>query len=309
MTPIFLVSLPRSGSTLLQKILMTHPRIASTAEPWFLLPLCHMRIKQGVSAQYGHVQSVNALNRMESELGQDYVDNLIKRFALGIYSSYGSGEETYFLDKTPRYYYILPELARIFPDAKFVVLLRNPVSMAASAIEAFCANSTRRFDQLDRDFYVGPQKIADFVQTNRDKLHLLTYEQLVSKPEECIRGICDFLEIEYHYGMISDSFEIDLKGHGDHLGARSYQQIVLKPEKWKEIINTHYRKWRIRRLVGQFSADYLSIGNYDKNVLLRAIALHHPAMIGLKEYGYLIEEVFVRLYCRLVGWMRERKTL
>ena len=37
-SPIFLFSLPRSGSTLLQRVLMSHKDIASVAEPWLMLP-------------------------------------------------------------------------------------------------------------------------------------------------------------------------------------------------------------------------------------------------------------------------------
>ena len=41
-TPIFIISLPRSGSTLLQRILTSHESVASASEPWLLLPLIEM---------------------------------------------------------------------------------------------------------------------------------------------------------------------------------------------------------------------------------------------------------------------------
>ena len=44
---IFLISLPRSGSTLLQKMLTVSPEIYSVAEPWLMLPLAFMLKKEG----------------------------------------------------------------------------------------------------------------------------------------------------------------------------------------------------------------------------------------------------------------------
>ncbi|MBT8101022.1 MAG: sulfotransferase, partial [Gammaproteobacteria bacterium] len=50
--PVFLLSLPRSGSTLLQRMLMTHPAISSVPEPWLLLPIFYPRRTSGHSAEY-----------------------------------------------------------------------------------------------------------------------------------------------------------------------------------------------------------------------------------------------------------------
>ena len=49
-SPIFIFSLPRAGSTLLQRVLMGHPEIASIAEPWLLLPLMYVQKEHGVLA-------------------------------------------------------------------------------------------------------------------------------------------------------------------------------------------------------------------------------------------------------------------
>ena len=55
-TPIFIFSMPRSGSTLLQKMLMTNSEIASTAEPWLLLPLAAMQENDNIHAYANYSQ-------------------------------------------------------------------------------------------------------------------------------------------------------------------------------------------------------------------------------------------------------------
>ena len=50
--PIFVFSLPRSGSTLLQRVLMSHNDISSVAEPWILLPQIYSLKKEGTLSEY-----------------------------------------------------------------------------------------------------------------------------------------------------------------------------------------------------------------------------------------------------------------
>ena len=53
MKPIFIVSFPRSGSTLLQRILSTSSDIATAPEPWVALPIAYMMKSVGESSEYG----------------------------------------------------------------------------------------------------------------------------------------------------------------------------------------------------------------------------------------------------------------
>jgi hypothetical protein len=299
--PIFLISLPRSGSTFLQKILMSHPDIASTAEPWFLLPLCHMRNKQGVFSYYGHPQSVNAFKRIEKDCGEDFIDSRIAEFATSIYPEYAQNNERYFLDKTPRYYHILDDLIRIFPDAKFIVLIRNPVSVFASSITGLRSDSVRRLDHLDRDLSQGPEKIAHFVEKHPNKVHLVRYEDLVVKTDNSIKDICKYLEIGYSRDMVDCSFSVQLKGHGDHLGARNHKHIVNTQDKWKAVINTPYRKARTKRLIQGYSSSYLKLGEYDRSLLIDELNAHKAIRMNLAEYLYAVEELVVRACKWILG--------
>ena len=46
----------------------------------------------------------------------------------------------YFLDKTPRYYHIIPELYSIFPNAKFIILFRHPIAVLSSVLKTWFEN-------------------------------------------------------------------------------------------------------------------------------------------------------------------------
>ena len=125
---IFLFSLPRSGSTLLQRILMAHDKINSISEPWLLLPLFYTLRQKECSADYDTQTCDIAMQDFIEKLPNkqnDYFE-AIKFFTESLYNKISDNKNIYFLDKTPRYYLIIPEIAKTFPNAKFIFLFRNP---------------------------------------------------------------------------------------------------------------------------------------------------------------------------------------
>jgi len=70
--------------------------------------------------------------------GEDAYFQAVRQMTLNLYGGVlqNSGKR-YFLDKTPRYYYILPELYRTFPEAKYILLLRNPLAILCSIFNTF----------------------------------------------------------------------------------------------------------------------------------------------------------------------------
>ena len=83
-TPLFLLSLPRSGSTLAQRILAAHEPIATASEPWILLPYLYTLRERGIYAEYSHRVLVQAVNDFCAVLPggrNDYVAE-VRRLAL-----------------------------------------------------------------------------------------------------------------------------------------------------------------------------------------------------------------------------------
>ena len=67
--PVFLLSLVRSGSTLLQRVLAGHSKISTTGEPWILLPYLFAHKKQGTMTAYAHATSYTGV--------ADFIENLL----------------------------------------------------------------------------------------------------------------------------------------------------------------------------------------------------------------------------------------
>lgn len=273
-TPIFIFSLPRSGSTLLQRILMRHSKIASVSEPWILLPFIYPFRKEGVLAEYSHRSCCFAVadfidNLPEKE--KDYYNELCN-FVLSIYSRYCKNGEIYFLDKTPRYFLIIPELAKIFPNAKFIFLFRNPVQIVASML----VSKGDRFSKLGtnyNDLIAGPKFLTEGRRLLRDKSIVVNYEKLVDNSDEETGKVFDYLGLDYNDSLSINIGEKKLKGRmGDKKGAEDYRDISLEPlDKWKRVLNTSFRKKWIRNYIDSFDEDIYHAQGYNKKEILSEI--------------------------------------
>src|SRR5215831_7821667 len=119
--PVFILSIPRTGSTLLQRILGSHDAIGTASEPWFLLPLLYALRERGVHAEYEHAVMSRGVRGFATEYlphGTDSYLEAVHDLALRLYAEAAPGK-TYFLDKTPRYHHIADDLLELFPEGRF----------------------------------------------------------------------------------------------------------------------------------------------------------------------------------------------
>ena len=243
--PIFLLSLPRSGSTLLQRLLATHPKISTVSEPWLLLPFCYALKPAGVFSEYDHGTCYNAISDFVQQLpnkAYDYNDAL-SNFAYTLYEKAGDLEALYFLDKTPRYYLIIPEIAKIFPSAKFIFLFRNPLQIMASHIDSW-TKGRLRLERYYIDLYRGPKLLAEGYENLKGKSIKVHFDDLIKNTDKTLKNIFDYLELEYDPTLIENFTKVKLDGQfGDKEGYFKYDQIESKAiDKWKEVFATRYRK-------------------------------------------------------------------
>jgi len=204
---IFLLSQPRAGSTLLQRMLGTHPAIHTVGEPWLLLPLLYLLRSKGIQAEYDAWQAHLAVKAFLKELpdGEDEYFKAVRCMVSNLYKQAQSGTKTrYFLDKTPRYYYIIPELVQTFPEARFIILLRNPLAVFCSRLRPMLAEN-RLFQLRDfgaDDFLLAPALLLAGIDLLGERAVTLRYEDLLNTPEAGLQILCRYLDIEFLPQMV-----------------------------------------------------------------------------------------------------------
>ncbi len=267
---IFIFSLPRSGSTLLQKILMSHSKIDSVSEPWILLPFLYTLKPEGVFTEYDAGTCYRAIQDFISNMPnkeQDYI-NAIRSFAISLYDKICDPNARYFLDKTPRYYLIIQLIADLFPNAKFIFLFRNPLEVLASIIKTWGKGKFKIYHSY-LDLYEGPKLLAQGYRQFKERSLKIRYNDLVISPEATLRKIFEYLELEYKVDVINYFSKIKLKGRmGDPYNYR-YIKIEKKSlENWKKILCFRFRRFFAKRYLKYLGESIHNTFGFDINDLL-----------------------------------------
>lgn len=263
--PIFLFSLPRSGSTLVQRVLASHPAITTTAEPWVLLPALYALRAEGARAEYGHVPAAEALwdfcNRLPHGR-RDYLSG-VHDFVSALYAGVAEEGATYFLDKTPHYHLIAEEIAALFPEAKLLFLWRNPLSVVASCMETFCGGEWEPY-HFRVDLFDGVTNLVDTWRAESHRAHAVRYEDLLVDPTQWAR-VFEYLELDFDPGVLTRFSNLQLEGrYGDQTGSRAYGELSREPlTKWRETVSSRVRREWCRRYLRALGRERLTVMGYQ----------------------------------------------
>lgn len=218
--PFFIVGSGRSGSTLLRMMLAAHSRIAIPPETWFILPLLErFSVDQSLNAQElneaieimtSHYRwsdmkiTAEELRRKTDRLSKPCLRDLIEV----VYDAYleASGKARWG-DKTPPYIRILPQLAALFPGAKFICLVRDGRDVARSLQSLGMYGPwlhENTIEWRDASYWQRKWLKSGYAECIRQ----VRYEDLVTDTENSLRGICQFLGEEFEPGMLSWQDEV-----------------------------------------------------------------------------------------------------
>ncbi len=196
--PIFIVSLPRSGSTLLEQMLGSHAEIEPVGElpyaPAILRGAMEMATRRGSATV---PQLVAALSEEQAAaMGQDY----LRRATL-----HRRTDAPYFVDKLPHNWSNILFLRKILPQAKFIDI-RRP------AMDCCFSNFTQSFSRAHASSFaledIG-QCYVDYVRlmTHLDRVapglvHHIDYAAMVSDPEPHLRAALTHLGLEWDAAVL-----------------------------------------------------------------------------------------------------------
>ncbi len=203
----FLISQPRAGSSLLQRMLVRHPAIFSASEAWIMLkPLFGLQAgpsgtRLPYNAEVEHLALRGFLDTLPESEASYY--RACRRMYGHLYrEALEHNGGSVYLDKTPRYYEVATELIEVFPEGRFVFLFRNPLAVLRSIWRTFGASQWTQLQQFRRDLLLAPARLIQAVEKAEAGGLSVKYEDLVREPEKVLSAICTFLDLPFAETML-----------------------------------------------------------------------------------------------------------
>lgn len=275
--PMFVFSMPRSGSTLLQRMLASHTQVASASEPWVLLPLAAIsgEAELRVYTEYSHRGTSIAIADLVASMpnGRDAYRSILHDTALRVYEEVNPAGARYFLDKTPRYFLIIDFILRLFPHAKAILLARNPLDVLASVITTW-GNDRLWLHNALLDLYHGPLRLHEAALKHSDRLLRVSYEQLALQPEATCRNVCDYLDLSFEPEMLRATGSAALSGRMGDKSPNSTRTGVVADSigRWREVLATPLRRWFAERYLGRLGPEVVRTCGVELAELNRELA-------------------------------------
>ena len=254
---IFLISQPRSGSTLTQKLLGAHSKIYTRSEPWLMLHPSYSLKKSGIYSEYNFNTDRKAFEVFVEGLpdGEETYIQSLNEMYLNLYSYYIDGTNcSYFLDKTPRYYLIVNELLKIYPDAKYILLIRNPLAVLGSIINSWISNNWYRLSEFRNDLTRAINEQLDILNNKKknEAFLIIHYEEMLSDTNEVLKTLFDYISVDFEAGVenynqknekwrFGDQESVYVKDGIDKNNDKKWQQSLSVPQYWRVMYDyLHY---------------------------------------------------------------------
>ena len=196
--PIFILGMPRAGSTLVEQILASHSGIEGTQELPDIpaLALALGRERRGLGRKWFEVLGELSPNECTA-LGSDY----LSRTAVQRKTA-----KPFYIDKLPNNWLYVAFIRLILPNARIIDARRHPLDCCFSNFRQHYAKGqafSYRLADMGRYYadYVRLMAHIDAVQPGR--VHRVIHEQLLDNPEGEVRALLDHLGLPFEVGCLS----------------------------------------------------------------------------------------------------------
>ena len=209
----FLVGFPRSGTTLLDRMLGQHPDIEVLEEK---------SLFSSLHQDWSIPGTLEALSRIHEAQVRDAQE--IYRQAMSRHRRHP--QRSLVIDKLPLNLAYLFLIHRLFPTAPVIFLKRHPMDVCLSCyFQAFELEASMAYflqiEQTARYYDAVMQVAMQSMEQIRNPLHELRYEQLVAEPKSILESLLKFLGFELHESML----DYQRWGKAEASNTPSYQQV------------------------------------------------------------------------------------
>lgn len=197
-TPIFVLGLPRSGTTLVERILAAHPDVKSAGELQSFPTTLVKSIQSNTNGQtLDKLQTVEkSLDVNWSELGSAYLADVGCR----------GGKTAFFVDKLPTNYLYIGLIAQALPNARIVLLMRDPMDSCYAMYKTLFGEAypfTYSQEDLGRYYIAWHSLMQHWKKVCGDRVFVMKYEDLVSDTEASIKTLLKHCRLDWNENCLN----------------------------------------------------------------------------------------------------------
>lgn len=190
--PIFVVGLHRSGSTLVEQILASHPLIEGTAELAVMQQIWERLVRLAALQDRGPFQELLELGDAGIRaIGEEYIERT---------RAFRKTDRPYFVDKLPANWMHLGLIRLALPNAKIIEARRHPMACGFSNFSQNYASGIRFSYSLESigHFYRDYVRFMDHMEeVQTGTVHRVLNERLIDDPEGEVRRMLDFIGVPF----------------------------------------------------------------------------------------------------------------
>ncbi|ESA32696.1 sulfotransferase domain protein [Leptolyngbya sp. Heron Island J] len=255
---VFIVGCARSGTTLLQSLLASHPEIASFPESKFFVDLVWMPEERSRRYALGLVskQLRTTLESFLDEVGHPELKRKLPRLPLikAYVQSFKAildeltqlQGKSIWLEKTPEHLWRLKYVENYLPEAKVIHIVRNGMDVIASIYDLAQRHPNhwgRVYKTLDSCIKRWTDDIAITHQYLSKPNHtLIYYEQLVEKPADEIERLCQFIGVPFDISMLENY-------------RNTSSQLIRSRETWKALTQQNIQNANSQKFLSVFTIE------------------------------------------------------
>jgi predicted Zn-dependent protease len=249
--PIFIVGLPRAGSTLIEQILASHSSVEGTMElPDILAIAQSLRDLQAKSGKAQYPAVLGELTAAECrELGRQYIaQTRIQR----------KTDKPFFIDKMPNNFWHIGLIRQILPNAKIIDARRHPLACCLSAFKQHFARGqhyTYDLQELGRYYRDYVELMAHFDTVLPGRVHRVVYEAMIEDTEAEVRRLLAYCGLPFE-----DSC---LRFYENDRAVRTASKQQVRQPIFREGLDhwRHFERWLapLKETLGPVLDDYPSV--------------------------------------------------
>lgn len=276
---IFVLGLPRSGTTALQRLIASDDRVYAPEETWILPLLQNLVSNENSLSLLNNKTATKRANFTNSDLAKIAMDKLQREA-----KNHG---KSCFVEKTPRNY-LVKYYSEI--DAKKILIVRQPRDILASFITNFFDGTFKNLHGYEIDLHQGPESCVKLAE--RDDVYVIKYENL--REQYYINDLSQYLRLEINSSRLPEfPGQIGDKDKTPYIRLKPKSKVTGAFKKFW--INYHLR-YNFKRYLSKFDYDLEKEKLYPRDFF---------TLCNFRDFAWLavfqVRKSICLAYCRVIA--------